>query len=262
MKLIAGIVALTIALIGCAPQQELIEAKVIRVVHEKLLILDSGEAVVLAGVHIPTEDSGPNYHVEIGDEFQQLMLNRRISYRIISPRKEDYPVYDLIEVVEPDGSVLNETLLGQGKAFFDHGYYPGHARYRKIEEKARMNSKGLWGKYDLQVVLVGKQSWKRLHYPECPSVRDVDPEERMNYYFVPPEIYAYRYPDFDCQYCQELEKELHRPKLFYYSKEDLEEAWEETKREKAAIKEYFRYQTELKAGSNHEKRETDPGSGL
>lgn len=251
-----ALAAMLLMSIGCAKSGATYTGRVVEIRYENVLVLDNGHDVALAGVYIPRADHDANYQPELAEGFMYLMTDREIRYRILASASRHYPVYDLIEVLEPDGSSLNEQLVREGKVFFDRGYYPGHRRFEQLEDHAKKNRRGIWAKKDdLKLLFVGKQNWERYHYPECPLVQDIEPDERIEFFIVPPGIHGFRAPDIDCSYCRGIEERENRPNLFSWTAEELDAFRKERKdleRNRKAWNENMRTKLDSHSGPGYE----------
>lgn len=214
---------IAVALVGCGKTDKIYQAAVDDIVDNNILVLSNGRSVCLAGIEIPVDEGYSNYNPGLADEFRERMIGKKVRYRIVARLGERYPVYDLIAILEEDGSALNEQLLRAGKAFFDEGQYRGRRKYKELEAYARAQKLGIWRDPSVGPLVVSKKGWRRYHYPECPLVSGLDPGERVDFYVLPPVVFGGRVPAFSCKYCQQIEAEKGRPFLFRRSEELIEQ---------------------------------------
>jgi len=172
-----------------------------------VLYLNNGKYVTLAGISIPDKlERGPNIFPELVNNIGKILIDKKITielmerYRTGAPNKSD-----LVRVYLEDGTCVNTYLLENGMAFFSHGYYRDKEKEIEAEARAKKAKKGIWAK-DLQLLYVGSKDWEGVHYPECPEVKKIKPENRMEYYNRPVAVNWYRDWDPECPYCDEIRK--------------------------------------------------------
>ena len=182
--------------------------KIIDVSKGSVIILEKNEHVVLAGVHIPYEQDSVNYHSEWLEYPKKFLKDKRVKIELIERhRTGSFANYDLVRVYLENGICVNDYLLVNGLAFYDHGYYRGKDEYLKLVEKARKEKRGLWLNENLGLLYVGSKNSDSIHYPECSEVEKIKAENRVEYYDRPPYVHWYKmsYPH-DCKYCEEIRK--------------------------------------------------------
>ena len=179
-------------------------SSVSKIVDGDLIQLPNNRVVDLAGVYIPKRGE-INYRRELAGYINKLLLNQNVTVETIETKNADYPEYDLVKVYLPvSKESVNEKLLKEGKAFFDHGFYTGKDYFYKLQKQAEKKKIGIWkNKENLKVLFIGGKSWKRYHFFDCPEVKKLKNNEKIYYYFEPPSIYAYRTPHRLCYYCKE-----------------------------------------------------------
>jgi len=172
-----------------------------------VVALDSDKKVTLAGIYIPdTLEDGPNPIPEQVDNIGKILIDKKVKielmerYRTGAPNKSD-----LVRVYLEDGTCVNTYLLENGMAFFSHGYYRNKEREIEAEARAKKAKKGIWSK-KLDLLYVGSKDWEGVHYPECPEVKKIKPESRIEYYNRPVAVHWYRDWDPECPYCDEIKK--------------------------------------------------------
>lgn len=188
--------------------EERYSAKIVEV-KGYIIRIDNDKIVLLAGVEIPWIKGKLNYMPPLPEASEKLLLNKRVSIELVEkPRAGTYHKHDLVRVYLEDGTCVNTYLLENGLAFFSHGYYRGKEKDFESEAKAKREGKGIWADKDkLKLLYVGSKQWEGVHYPECPELKKVKPEDRMEYYNRMPKIHWYRdwYPE-GCPYCDEIRK--------------------------------------------------------
>ncbi|GEM_PF-2374300 len=191
-------------------QKEILhEGTVVDIINGDVLVLDNSEEIDIAGPHILTK--GKNYRPEMAKNIRDLLLNQKIRYEIILEQNKKYqgryPLHELVVVYLNDKINVNEKLLREGMAYFDYGYYPGVEAYKKLNEEAIRNKKGVWGTTDPpQPIYAREKSWLRYHYVDCKKLKGVRQKDRKYYYYRPKYIWAYHTFDFDCRYCALIEE--------------------------------------------------------
>lgn len=168
-----------------------------------LIILSTGKVIDLVGTYIPLKKD-INFSERLARNFVALMGNREVRMETILKAQPDYPKYDLVEAYLEDGTLVNEKLLKEGMAFFDHGFYKGKDKYEKLEEEAKSRKVGIWEeKSKLKILYIGHKGKKFYHFPECQKVKQIEEKNRIEYYFEPPYVSGYRTLDWGCSYCME-----------------------------------------------------------
>ena len=174
-----------------------------------ILVLDTEKKVVMAGVHIPYRESALNFMPELLEEPKKLLKNKKIKIELVERyRTGGFANYDLVRVYLENDICINDYLLKNGLAFFDHGYYRDKDNYFELEKKAKNEKKGIWKKKNsLKLLYVGSKHLEGVHYPECPIVNSIQLVDRIEYYERPPMVHWYRdwYP-FGCAHCDEIKK--------------------------------------------------------
>ena len=169
-------------------------ADVVALEGSNILYLSNNREVLLAGIRIP-EASEVNYDKELRNNFRKYIEGKTYKFKLISKKTQDYPLYDTVLAYLPNETLINDIILKKGMAFFDHGWYADKSRFEQLEKEAKMHKKGLWGNIDkYKVVYISAKHLQDYHLPDCPEVKDIKPEDRIDYYFQPPDIYAYRSP--------------------------------------------------------------------
>jgi len=196
-----------------------------------LLILSDGRKVLLAGAYIPRKEDY-NYYTILEDNIKSILLGKRFKFKKILNKGTRYPKHDLVNIYDKNGKCINAELLKSGWAFFDHGFYSGSNYYEKLEREAKKQNLGIWkNKQSLKILFVTSRYWWDFHYPECPEVQKIKPEDRIEYYVWPTPIFYYRDPA-DCKFCREIEIKFNRPKLFTYSEEDWKKDYQKEVKER------------------------------
>jgi len=172
--------------------------------------LRNGENVGLAGINIPDRpEDGPNSFPELVANIGNILVGRRVKVELVErTRTGAYHKYDLVRIYLQDGTCINTYLLENGLALYSHGYYRGKEREEEAEARAKKEGKGIWAnKNNLNLLYVGNKHWEGIHYPECPEVKKIKPEDRIEYYSRPMAVHWYRdgYPE-GCPYCDEIRK--------------------------------------------------------
>jgi len=184
------------------------KAKVVKIEYGNNIILSNNKVVGLAGVFIPYQ--GTNYRPELLENINNLLLGKIITVREVLKYKgegDGYPLFPLVEAYLEDGTMINAKLLKEGMAFFDFGYYRGKKKFKDLQEEARINKKGIWGRENPPlVVYVGSRKGLLLHYPECPKVKEIKEGDKVFYYFHPPDVYWGKGFDGHCEYREAIEK--------------------------------------------------------
>jgi len=179
------------------------EVRVMNIHWCNVLQLSNGDAIVLAGVLLRYEGTA-GYKKELCENFEKMLVGKKIRYKTILKWKQgiNYPRNSIALVYLDDGTFLNETLLKEGMAFFDHGYYKGKEHFYELQEEARRNKRGMWGSDNPpRPRFVGKKDWRFIHYPECPEVKDLPEGEKIYFYFHPPSVPGGRIWAYNCSYC-------------------------------------------------------------
>lgn len=169
-----------------------------------LIKLSNGKIVQLAGAYIPL--GGINYREELLRDIQDLLVGKNVRVKILVPPKSDYPKYPLVIIYLDNNINLNETLIKEGNAFFDHGYYPGHEKYGRLEIESRLNKKGIWeSKNPPKILFVANKVSMDIHLLDCPYFDKERKEETIQYYFIPQQIHYRKFYAFNCPYCRKDE---------------------------------------------------------
>ncbi len=186
-------------------------------IENNIIFLKNNKIIQLTGIYIPKAGE-INYQENLVHNMSLLLKGKEIQYRIIEKKrkyKNGYPNNDLaIVYIKNDKESLNEKLLKDGMAFFDHGYYAGKNKYFKLEKEARRRRIGIWKGNPPTILYIGSRHWLTFHYPECPEIKKIKEKDKIYYYFLPEYPYAYNQPDFNCRYCRDIEKRFKRPLLF------------------------------------------------
>ena len=156
--------------------------------------LSTGDIVTLAGVYIPKRGE-VNYRESLSDNIRQLLQNKEVRIELIQEKTFNYPVYDLVKIYSDDFSEsINEKLLKEGMAFFDHGYYSGKEIFHKLQKEAEKTGTGIWkNKSELTPLYIGAESWKFYYYPNSPKVAEILKDEKIIFYFDPPSMFFHRH---------------------------------------------------------------------
>jgi hypothetical protein len=188
---------------GCAKQKSY-EIEIDRVKGRYLLTNDH-RVVAMIGIYVPVPGE-KNFFFEYYRGLQEFLLGKKVTVRtVLKKHKVGYPDADLVEVFINDVNI-NKQLLDMGMAFFHEDHWNPRAKeeYRAVQEKAKAAGVGIWEHIeDLEVLFVRPKKARMMHYADCPFVKDVKPEERINYYHV-----LRRWPfrgarlAFFCNYCK------------------------------------------------------------
>ena len=168
-----------------------------------LLVLENGEKVFLAGIYIP--NNGINFRESLCVNLKKLILNKSIKYRLILKQHSDlYPSHDLVHVYLSDGAFLNELLLKEGMAYYDHGSFERSNYFSKLEGIAKKQKKGIWGSDNPPIpIYCGKKDWRLIHFVDCPEVEDLKDGEREVYYWFPEyPFHGKRFAGKACDFCE------------------------------------------------------------
>jgi len=184
-------------------------AKVVKIGYGNNIILSNDKVIRLAGVFILYK--GSNYKQELIENIKDLLIGQTVSVKEILKYRgkgDGYPLYPLAEVYLEDDTMINAKLLEEGMAFFDYGHYKGKEKFEKLQKKAKINKRGIWGsKKPPIVVYVGSKKWRFVHYANCPDIKKIKGGERIDYYFLPPVIFGANYFAYDCKYRKKIENE-------------------------------------------------------
>ena len=206
LTILVFIVMLTIKIILSTYTPHYHEAIVDKIVDGNILKLSNNDVIQLAGAYVPVPED-TNYRQNLTNNIKNKLDHVNIRYEIIENKILDYPKYDLaIVYIGNSKESINELLLKEGMAFFDHGYYKGKDKYYTLERKAEQEKVGLW-KNKPVLLYIGGKDWWNFHYADCPVVRIIKEKKRIYYYIAPPPIVFYRGFAVDCKYCKELDKE-------------------------------------------------------
>lgn len=182
------------------------EAQVIRAVGTHLL-LNNLNVVKMVGVYVPSPDE-PNHHEGAYEHLMASLIGRKVTLRTVEKKHKDgYPYEDLVEVFV-DGENLNRQLLESGMAFFSEDHWNKNEKesYRQLEEEAKSIGVGIWANAEnLKELYVRPRNGRFVHFPGCPHVKDLSPEDRVIYYVPLPRtpLMAVRLAYF-CDYCRPL----------------------------------------------------------
>ena len=192
-------VVICLLVAGCSNKPIMFQSKVVDIKDGNFLVLENQQIVDPIGFFIPKGEE--NYSPVMDKYLENLILKKKATFKIIAKAKIDYPKFSLVEV-EVDGVNINEKMLEDGMAFFDHGYYPGKEKFENIEDIAKKKGKGIWIKDGgLKVLYIGSRKWNYFHYADCPEVKQIELEDKIYYYFYPHVIFHYRKLDLTCHYC-------------------------------------------------------------
>lgn len=108
---------------------------------DTLEILQARAAVKVRLHGIDCPERGQPYGARARQAAAALAFGKMVEVR---PVTKDRYGRIVAEVLLPDGSSLNETLVRQGYAWWFREYAPRDARLRLLEEKARDERLGLW----------------------------------------------------------------------------------------------------------------------
>lgn len=194
-----------LVLAGCG-REKTYEAEIKRLQGHHLA-LDNGETVRMVGVYIPIPGS-PNYDPESFQYVFKLLLGKRAGFRTVEEKHETgYPYFDLVEVTL-EGMNVNQHLLKTGKAFFNEDHWDKDEKraYRESAHEAEAKRLGIWEKKDdFEVLFIRPRKGRFAHFPDCPHVKGLKPEERVDYFVPLPRspFLAVRYA-FLCDYCRPI----------------------------------------------------------
>ncbi len=174
--------------------REIFTATVVELRGSNILLLSNNRRVLLAGARIP-EDDEVNYDKELTNNFRNYIEGRTLKFKVILPKlkTQHYPLYDTVLAYLPNKELINERILKEGMAFFDHGWYPNKHHFERLERKARKRRKGLWENIEkYKIVYVSTKNFWDYYLPDNPEVRNIPLKDKINYYFQPPHIEFYR----------------------------------------------------------------------
>ena len=170
-----------VPVLGCQ-SQALREAKVNDVWFGDVLSLDNGKTIDLAGVQLLVENR--NYRPENSEWFKTFIIGKSIKYKIISRSYwNGYSDNPLAFAYLEDGVFLNESLVKEGVAFFDHAYFPGKEDFQRFQDEAIEGKKGMWGSYPTKAYLIGSTNARLINFYRWKRVDDFHEKGRINYYF-------------------------------------------------------------------------------
>ena len=175
-----------------------------------VVYLDSDKYVTLAGVLVPDSlKEGPNPIPELVNNIGKILKGKKVKVELLERHRSGAAnKHDLVRIYLEDGTCVNTYLLKNGMAFFSKGYYRGREKEIEAEKDGQINKRGIWAK-DLKLLYVGSLHWEAIHYPECPEVKKINPEDRIEYYTRPVKVHWYRdgsaSPEI-CSYCAEIRK--------------------------------------------------------
>ncbi len=180
-RLALGLLCLCLA--GCSSSKKIETVKVEKVMG-RYLLLTTGNAVAMVGLHIPMLGE-KNFSKEMFLHVQSLLAGSEIGMRTVEKKHSvGYPRTDLVEVYL-DGINVNQDLLSTGMAFFneDHWSKKDKKAYRKLEEQAMAEKVGIWTYPEkLEVLFIRPAKGRFIHFPDCHHVRGLKEEERIDYY--------------------------------------------------------------------------------
>lgn len=172
---------------------------VVRVVDGDTIIVDidgKDEKVRLIGIDTPESvhpDKTKNVpYGKVSSEFTKNLLEEQeiwLEYDV-QPRDK---YGRILAYVYLDDNMVNETLLQEGHAKI--ATFPPNVKYveefKKIQETARTEEKGLWGANPLEAYeaeiekkeenLIGNKNTKILHTAECNSVRQMSEKNKVEF---------------------------------------------------------------------------------
>jgi len=117
-------------------------AVVVDVLKDALVILDNDKAVGMAGVHVPYKKDSLNYMPDLLDKRLELLKDKRVKVELVERRRTGGAAnYDLVRIYLENGICINDYMLENGLAFFDHGYDKNKDHYLDLEFKAKQQRK-------------------------------------------------------------------------------------------------------------------------
>jgi len=172
--------------------------------------LDNGGKVGLAGIVVPDRpEEGPNLFPAMVNNIGKILNGKRVKIELVErARSGAYHKYDLVRIYLEDGTCVNTYILENGMGLFSHGYYRGMEREIEAENRGKKAGKGIWANKDkLDLLYVGSKQWEGIHYPECPEVKKIKLNDRIEYYSRPVAVHWHRdwYPE-GCSFCIEIRK--------------------------------------------------------
>ena len=180
---------------------QLYESEVV-VTKGALIKLSNGKIVQLAGIYIPL--GGTNYKEELLEYVNELLMGKKVGVKTVAMPKSDYSSYPLVILYTESGVNVNERLLLEGKAFFDHGYYSGHNKYGQLESIAKINKEGFWSKsYFPKILFIANDDSMDIHLLSCPYFQKERKKHIIEYYFIPQQIHYRKFYAFNCPFCRE-----------------------------------------------------------
>jgi len=170
----------------------------------RYLLTQGHGTVAMVGVSIP-RPGDVNYVRESFQYAESLLRDQAVEIRTVEKKhKVGYPPVDLVEVFL-NGKNINQHLLETGNAFFSEDYWNKKEKevYKQLEQAAREKGIGIWANQaDLTVLFVRDKNGRHAHYPDCAYVKDLLPEDRVNYYtHLPWTIFATRIA-YHCYFCK------------------------------------------------------------
>jgi len=145
--------------------------KVVEVIDGDTFIIENRQPIRLFG--IDAAEMGNCYSQEAKDELSRLILNKKIHLK--------EPLSDgrgrVMALVYQDGVLINEQLVRNGFAFYQHQGGSESENIQKANEYARENHIGIFGPTCYQ---------KEPPDPKCVIKGDVNEREHRNKYYYPP----------------------------------------------------------------------------
>lgn len=182
-------------------QPYIYEAKVVNT-KGALIRLSNGGIVQLAGAYIPL--GGVNYRDYLVENIKDLLIGKAVRVKVISKPKNAYPNYLIAILYLEEGVNINEKLIKEGNALFDHGYYPRYKSFEKLEKLARKNKIGMWGSNNPpEVLFITSKYWKGIHLKNSPIAENIPEKDKIEYFAMPQQMWWGRFWDYDSEYGKE-----------------------------------------------------------